>query len=399
MPKENASVTDILNALTKKHGLKIGTFSDVVTKTEALSSANIGIDYLTGIGGIPQGRMTELYGLPSSGKTTTALQTAAQLQRRIIADGSDELILYLDFEHALDLDYAADLGLNLEHPSFVLAQPNWLEQGAEIGLALIETGKVRMSIWDSIAAMTPKTLLDGEFDQRTAAMNRARLMSGLCQRLVALIHETNCAVVMLNHLMEAVEMSGGGRPGMPPKSTSPGGKAVKFYSSLRLECKQLKNIKGRAVNPLTGETTDQLVATQVKIKCVKNKVGPPFREVEVLSRYGMGFDNFWSALQVLTAHKKVVASSTGHFYFDTKTVPELAHEHMDRSATGRAYVRGENNLLAFADAHPDWRASAIAGATYIVDAYGSAAIDTGSGEPTGDPQLDDLGDDVDLSLP
>lgn len=396
MGDKSPSIAELLASISKKHNLKLGSFSDVVSPTVALTTGNLGIDYVTGVGGIPQGRMTELYGLPSSGKTTTALQAAAQLQKRIITQGTDEVILYLDHEHALDLQYAGDLGLDLEHPSFVLAQPNWLEQGAEIALTLIATGQVRMAIFDSVAAMTPKTLLDGEFDQRTAAMNRARLMSGLCQRLVALVYEQDCAVIFINHLMEAVEMAGG-RPGMPPKATTPGGKGVKYYASLRLEYKQIKNAKTKQVNALTGATVDTVGQTLVRIKCVKNKVGNPFREVDALSRFGMGFDNFWSALQVLTAHKKVVASATGHFYFDAKTVPELVHEHMEVSATGRPYVRGENNLLAFADAHEDWRAGAIAGATSIVDAYGAQAVDVRTDETdAGALDLDGLGEDLEL---
>lgn len=376
MAKELTTVADVLKDLSKKHNLKIGSFSHVVAETVGRTTGNLGIDHSTGVCGLPQGRITELYGQPSSGKTTTALQAAANLQKEIIAAGSDDLILYLDFEHALDLDYAKELGLNLEHPSFVLAQPNWLEQGAEIGLALIGTGQVRMSIWDSVAAMTPKVLIDGDFDQRTAAMNRARLMSGLMQRLASLLYEQKCSGIFINHLMEAVEMTGGGRPGMPPKATTPGGKAVKYYSSLRLEYKQVKNIKGKAFDQLTGEVTEQMVSTLVKVKCVKNKVGVPFREVEVLSRYGMGFDNFWSAMQVLIAHKKVVAGNTGHFYFDAAKVPALVCEHMEVSATGRPYVRGENNLMAFADAHPAWRDLAIAEAVAIVAAYGGDALDS-----------------------
>lgn len=391
MPKDKPkSYSDVLAELRKEHSVPIGSFHDVVSPTVGLTSGNIGIDYVTDVGGLPQGRMTELYGLPSSGKTTTALQAAAKLQSKIIKDRTDEVILYLDFEHALDIDYAGELGLDLEHPSFLLAQPNWLEQGAEIGLALIATGNVRMSIWDSIAAMTPKDLIDGAFDQRTAAMNRARLMSGLCQRLVPSLHEQRCAAVMINHLMEAVEMSGG-RPGMPPKATTPGGKGVKYYSSLRLEYRQIGNVKGKGLNQLSGEMVDQTVATKVKVKCVKNKVGTPFREVEVLSRFGEGFDDFWSALQVLVAHKKVV-NTGAYFYFDQTKVPELVHEHMDLSATKRPYVHGENNLLAFADAHPQWRDAAIAGAKYLLDAYGTVALDARVDRL----DMDLLGQDVDL---
>ncbi len=356
------TVDDLVAEFDKKHGLKIGSLSDVSTPTTGLTTGNLAIDYLTGVGGLPLGRVTELYGLPSSGKTTTALQTAVNLQRKIIESGSDDRILYLDFEHALDEEYASDLGLDLDHPSLLVAQPHWLEQGAEAALQLIETGKIRMSIWDSVAAMAPKRLIEGGFDQNTSAMHRAKLLSGLMQTLASLLHQKNCAGVFINHLMESIEMTG--RPGLPPKVTTPGGKALKYYSSVRLEYKQGQGIKNKLDDFLTGEETNQLVGQQVYVKCVKNKVGPPMRTAEVRSRFGMGFDNAWSALQVLLARKRIVAGSAGYFYFDKS--PELIHEDMSVSSTGRPHVQGEANLLAFADNHPDWRAGVIAAAVAVL---------------------------------
>lgn len=353
------TVDDLLVEFEKKSALKVGSLADVVTKTTGLSTGNLAIDWMTGVGGLPQGRITELYGLPSSGKTTTALQAAVNLQRQIIEAGTDDRILYLDFEKALDGDYAEALGLDLDHPSLLLAQPHWLEQGAEAALALIDTGKIRMSIWDSVAAMAPKRLVDGGFDQATSAMHRAKLMSGLMQTLASLLHQRNCAGVFINHLMESVEMTG--RPGLPPKTTTPGGRALKFYSSIRMEYKQGKNITSKLEDMLTGDETNQAVATQVYVKCVKNKVGPPFRTAELRSRFGMGFDNAWSAIQVLVAKRQIVAGSAGYFYFDAKNT-SLAHPDMNVSGTGRPNVQGEANLLDFADEHPEWRNDLIAAA-------------------------------------
>jgi recombination protein RecA len=361
MPK---TIDDLLSDFEKKNDLKVGQPADVIRKTLGLSTGNLAIDYLTGVGGLPQGRITELYGLPSSGKTTTALQAAVNLQKSIIDSGSDERILYLDFEHALDGDYASELGLDLEHPSFLLAQPHWLEQGAEAALALIDTGKIRMSIWDSVAAMAPKRLIDGGFDQATSAMHRAKLLSGLMQTLASLLHQKNCAGVFINHMMESVEMTG--RPGLPPKTTTPGGRALKYYSSIRLEYKQGKNIKAKMEDMLTGEDADQLVATQVIVKCVKNKVGPPFRTAECRSRFGMGFDNAWSAVQVLIGNGLVVQGTAGYYYFDTKKVPDLVHADMAVSGTGRPHVQGEANLMDFADDHPEWRDILIGRAVQVL---------------------------------
>lgn len=363
MPK---TVDDLLAEFDKKHSLKIGSLSDVVEPVVGLSTDNLAIDYLTGVGGLPQGRITELYGLPSSGKTTTALQAAAHLQRRIIADGSDERILYLDFEHALDGDYASDLGLDLDHPSLLISQPHWLEQGAEAALALIDTGLIRMSIWDSVAAMAPKRLIDGGFDQATSAMHRAKLLSGLMQTLASLLHQKQCAGVFINHMMESVEMTG--RPGLPPKTTTPGGRALKYYSSIRLEYKQGAAVRSKFEDFLTGEDANQSIAQQVHVKCVKNKVGPPMRSAEVRSRFGRGFDNAWSAVQVLIAKGLIVQGSAGYYYFDHKKVPFLVDEAMAVSATGRPNIQGEQALLAFADEHPDWRAKLISLAVQHVTA-------------------------------
>lgn len=360
MPK---TVDDLLGELGKKE-LRIGRFSKLVKKVQGYTTGNLAIDYVTGVGGLPRGRITELAGLNSSGKTTTALQSAVHLQRSIIANKSDDRILYLDFEHALDGEYAEALGLDLEHPSLILAQPHWLEQGAEAALQLINTGKIRMSIWDSVAAMAPKRLIEGGFDQATNAMHRAKLMSGLMQTLASLLDEKDCAGVFINHLMEAVEMSG--RPGLPPRTTTPGGRALKYYSSLRLEYKQGAGIRSKFEDFLTGEDANQQVAQQVHVKCIKNKVGAPFRTAEVRSRFGMGFDNSWSALQVLCSRDLVRRASAGRFYFDAKYVPGLVHADMKISDTGRPTIHGENNVLLFAENHPDWRQALIARAEQAI---------------------------------
>lgn len=390
-------VADVLAEINKTHQLRVGAMSDVVEETQWLTTGNLAIDYVTG-GGLPLGRSIELYGLPSSGKTTTALQAAANLQRTIIAEGRDEHILYLDFEHALDLTYAAALGLDLDHvtasgdPSFLLGQPKTMEQGAEAALKLISTGKIRMSIWDSVAAMAPLSRLEGDFDQRTAAMNKARLMSGLMLQLTPLLHINNSAAVFINHLMESVEMSG--RPGMPPKSTTPGGKALKYYASLRLEYRQIGNAKGKADDALAGATIDQVIGTGVKVKCVKNKVAAPFRETEVRVTFGQGFNNTWSALQVLLDHKIIRKDGAWHRF-----APNLEHPAMTIPAGkgARPSIQGESGVLRFAAEHPDWQHALITTAAQLVTTHGGKGLETGdltaADEPTpvGEPtDLDTL---------
>jgi recombination protein RecA len=355
---EPASVSEILKDLSKRYG-PIGSMSDVVTDVSGITTSSIGIDHLTGVGGLPIGRIIELYGQPSAGKTTCALQAAATLQQRIIAEGLDEHILYMDFERALDLDYAGALGIDTAHPSFLVAQPAWLEDGAEIFDRLVGTGKVRMTIFDSVAEMAPKDL---EFGVRTAAMERARLMNSLLQRVNAISHETGACAVFLNHLVETIGMN---RPGLPPQETSPGGKGLKFYASLRLAFKIIKQIKGKAPDALTGEITEQVIATHVKVKCTKNKVGIPLREAEVRVRLGAGFDNVWSALQVLSAHGRVRRGSAGWYRFD-----EGLGDPAMTVVSGLPSIQGEAAVLAFADEHPEWRQLLVTTAEDTIARFG-----------------------------
>lgn len=342
------TVDDLLAEFSKKHGLVIGT-PDPVT---GLTTGNLAIDWMTQVGGIPAGRITELYGYESSGKTTCALQTAVQLQNKIKDDDSDQRIVYLDFEHALDVDYATSLGIDFNHASFVPLQPNNLEQGANAALGLIETGKVPLIVFDSVAAMSPKRLKEGEFDQMTIQMHRAKLMSALCQSAIDLLHIHNTAAVFINHKMESIEMTG--RPGMPPKVTTPGGRGLKYYASLRLEFDVGGAVRDKFEDFLTGEEANQQTGNKVYVKCVKNKVGQPGRVIEIRSRYGKGFDNAWSALKFLITRKLVVVAGAYH-YFDQAKVPSLVHPGMQVSSTGRPYLHGEVACIEFADANPAWR--------------------------------------------
>lgn len=346
MPKAatpvSKSVDDVLADFEKKNDLKIGT----PDRVEGLSTGNLAIDWMTGVGGLPKGRITELYGYESSGKTSCALHAAVQLQQDILERGSDERIVYLDFEHALDVDYATSLGLDLGHRSFVPIQPSCLEQGANIALDLIETGKVPLIVFDSVAAMSPRRLKEGEFDQATIQMHRAKLISALCASMVDTIWATKTTAVFVNHRMEAIEMTG--RPGMPPRTTTPGGRGLKYYSSLRLEFDIVGTIRNQAEDFLTHRETSQAVANKVWVKNVKNKVGIPGRVVELRSRYGKGFDNAWSALVVLEA-RKLISRAGAYYNFWGDRTPLLTGE------ANKFQLNGEANVLRYADEHPVWR--------------------------------------------
>lgn len=331
------SIDDVLADFEKKTGLKVGTPEQVTAHT----TGNMALDWQSGIGGIPRGRITELYGFESSGKTTTALQTAAALQRQILGTGSGESIVYLDFEHALDAGYAEDLGLVFDDKTFRPLQPSCLEEGGLVALDLIETGRVPLVVFDSVAAMAPRRQKDGDFDQATIQMHRAKLISALCSSMIEMIYRNHTAAIFINHKMESIEMSG--RPGMPPKVTTPGGRGLKFYASLRLEFDVAGGVKDKIDETFSGEEENQLIGNRVFVKCVKNKVGVPGRVVELRNRYGHGFDNTWQALQVLMT-RKVVKKAGAWFTFPPELSPDGA----------KSQIQGEHNILLTADENPEW---------------------------------------------
>jgi len=212
------------------------------------------------------------------------------------------------------------------------------------------------------------------------------LLSELMQTLNSSLHEHRCTAIFLNHIFEVMEMR---RPGMPPRTSTPGGRALKFYSSIRVEYIPLKMIKGEVLDPISNENIEIVIARDVKVKVQKNKVAPPFKEAQVRVRFGRGFDNFWTAMQILLAHKKVVYSMK-NYYFDKS--PELVRDDMERQKTGtkRPLIYSDEGLLAYADEHPDWRAQVIAAADAILSSDRNA-IDAiaPTGEETSDPEQDE----------
>lgn len=377
------NVAAILARSEKKYNLTAGAIGSIVSNVKAVSSGNMALDYILGIGGFPLGRSVELSGLPSSGKTTTALQIAANIQAIIKAGGNPELgigpddfILYLDYEQTIDPEYCIALGLDVNHESFLLTQPDTLEDGANFAKELIQTGAVRLVIWDSVAAMTPSAKAEAEIGKSLPAV-QAKLMSDLGQQLNPLLAEHNTLNIWVNHLKEAIDMGGYKRPGAGPRMTTPGGVALKFFSSVRVEYRQRKTNKGKRYNAILNEEEEVVTSTDVHVKVTKNKVGPPFRDAIVRVRFGRGFDNFYTAMQLLMAHKKVIYAA-GYFKFHKLEAEGLAPEWMDRlgSGTHPPYIRTEERLLEAADEHPEWRAAVIEYAENVLkslDASGFSA--------------------------
>jgi recombination protein RecA len=362
----------ILAKAQKKYNLSVGPLSQIAQEATFITTGNIAIDHIIG-GGLPLGRSVELAGPPSSGKTTTALQTAAALQKVIIAGGDPEKgikptdkILYLDYEQTIDQEYAKALGLDIDHDSFLLTQPDTLEDGANVAIELIQTGRIRLVIWDSVAAMMPSAKAEAEIGKSLPAV-QAKLMSDLGQKLNPLLYEHQTLNIFVNHLKEVLDMSGRRPAHLGPKLSTPGGIALKFYASVRVEYKQIMQIKEKGIDPLSGQEVETPGATNVEVKVTKNKVAPPFRKAVVRVRFGKGFDNFWTAMQILLAGKAVMYSA-GYYYFHKVEDDGLAPEWMERAKTGtqRPNIRTDKKLFEAADEHPEWRDAVIAYAAEFV---------------------------------
>lgn len=370
-----SEVQKLMEGALKKYDMRVGTMAETVSDERWISTGNMMLDWAAGEG-FPLGRSVELYGPPSCGKTTTALQAAANLQRIIKSGGdaalgiaADDIILYMDYENAMDKDYAMALGLDVMHESFAIAQPDYLEDGANFALDMLKTGKVRMVIFDSVAMMNPKMKAEADVGKPLPAVH-AKLMTDFGNNLNAVLKKHNALCIYLNHEKEIMEM--GGRPGAAPRRSTPGGKALKYFVSVRVRFAQIGNNRQEYVDPITNEKKNRIVSTDVSVKVEKNKVASPFREVKVRVRFGRGFDNFWSALQVLLAQKKVMYNS-GRYYFHKVADRELAPEWMSREKTGteRPYIWGADSVLEAADEHEEWREGLILLAEELVRSIGA----------------------------
>lgn len=379
---EKQSVAEKLAALEKKQGVKIGSASHAIEDVTGYTAGNMVIDHLTGVGGLPKGRITEIFGDPSSGKTTIAIQAAATEQRRMFDNNEEGYILYLDHEHALDVDYMGNLGLDTEHRSFITSQPNFLEDGAEIVRDLLGEIPLKMIIWDSVGQMVPRARQEGDFDQRTSALNRARLLTGMLQMITGHLSQNNVSGVFINHLYTTIPTG----YGQVAKDTTPGGKGIDFYSSLRLKTTALKKIKQEVYDEIEGGTVDRVQAVETMITVVKNKVAPnAYRTATVRLQLGHGFDNMWSAVQVLKNNKHIQASGAWN-YFDPKGKENLGHADMPLSKEGRPALQGERAVLDFAAGHPEWRDRLIKIAESVL-AANPEQLDSGTTE-TLDPYAD-----------
>jgi recombination protein RecA len=286
----NLSVT--LSQIEKQFGkgsiLRLGS-KEAIVPVSAISTGSISVDYALGVGGFPRGRICEIFGPESSGKTTIALQVIAQAQR---AGG---MAAFIDVEHALDPTYARQLGVDVDN--LLVSQPDFAEQALEITSALIQSGSVDVLIVDSVAALVPKSELDGEMGDSHMGV-QARLMSQAMRKLTGIVAKSNTCLVFINQIREKIGVMFGN-----PETTT-GGRALKFYSSVRIDIRRIAAIKD-------GET---VTGNRTKIKVVKNKVAAPFREAEFDIIYGEGISREGDLIDLGVAQNLVEKSGSWYSY-------------------------------------------------------------------------------------
>ncbi len=322
----DAALSQIERAFGKGSIMKLGTRENLV-ETEVISTGSLGLDIALGIGGLPRGRIVEIYGPESSGKTTLALHAIAQAQK------NGGTCAFIDAEHALDPTYARKLGVNVDE--LLISQPDAGEQALEIADTLVRSGAIDVLVVDSVAALVPRAELEGEMGDSHVGLH-ARLMSQALRKLTGSIAKSRCLVIFINQIRLKIGVMFGN-----PETTT-GGNALKFYASVRLDIRRIGSIKDR----------DTVVGNQTRVKVVKNKLAPPFRVVEFDIMYGEGVSKVGELLD-LGIQAGVVEKSGAWFSYDGTRIGQgrenaktFLRNNPDAAKSIEDRIRGNAGLVA-----------------------------------------------------
>jgi len=321
-----AALAQIEKQFGKGSIMRLGE-GEVIEDIQVVSTGSLGLDIALGVGGLPRGRVVEIYGPESSGKTTLTLQVIAEMQKLA------GTCAFIDAEHALDIQYAQKLGVNLQE--LLISQPDTGEQALEIVDALVRSGSVDLIVVDSVAALTPKAELEGEMGDSLPGL-QARLMSQALRKLTASISKSKCIVLFINQIRHKIGVMYGS-----PETTT-GGNALKFYASVRLDIRRTGAIKNR----------DEVVGNTTRVKVVKNKVAPPFREVIFDIMYGEGISKLGEVID-LGVKAGIIEKSGSWFSYDStrigqgrENVREFLKQNPDIAASIEKAVRASTNKIA-----------------------------------------------------
>ncbi|MDX9689297.1 MAG: recombinase RecA [Proteobacteria bacterium] len=322
----DAALSQIERAFGKGSIMKLGS-QENVGEIDVFSTGSLGLDIALGIGGLPKGRIIEIYGPESSGKTTMALHVLAEAQKK------GGTCAFIDAEHALDPSYARKLGVNID--DLLISQPDAGEQALEIADTLVRSGAVDVLVVDSVAALVPRAELEGEMGDSHVGLH-ARLMSQALRKLTGSISRSNCMVIFINQIRLKIGVMFGN-----PETTT-GGNALKFYASVRLDIRRIGSIKDR----------DTVIGNQTRIKVVKNKMAPPFRVVEFDIMYGEGVSKVGELIDLGTQAEVVEKSGSWYSYDGTRigqgreNAKQYLRDNPDVAASIENKIRANAGLVA-----------------------------------------------------